>query len=84
MKNTTLFLSVILALSAARGDAQVTKPEKGSRAERKVIDLRITPNPALPNVLLILEEHGDIERGSQGCGMGEQGERGSHHTWWSQ
>lgn len=53
MKNTTLFLSVILALSAARGDAQETKPEKGSRAERKVIDLRITPNPALPNVLLI-------------------------------
>lgn len=35
------------------GYAQAPKPEKGSAAEKKVVDLRFTPDPALPNVLLL-------------------------------
>lgn len=53
MKTAFLLLSTILGLGAVPVCAQDAKPEKGSRAERKVNDLRITPNAALPNVLLI-------------------------------
>ena len=52
MKCLLLFAAVIFApLSPAH--AQSPKAEKGSSAEKKVADLRITPNPTLPNVLLL-------------------------------
>lgn len=53
MKLLSVFLVIGFGLSAVSTQAQNTKPEKGSQAERKVVDLRITPNPALPNVLLL-------------------------------
>lgn len=50
-------LKPIVALAAiALAIFQTTataNPEKGSQAEKKVSDLRITPDPKLPNVLLI-------------------------------
>jgi acyl-CoA thioesterase-1 len=53
MKTAAFLFSTIICLIANPVCAQDAKPEKGSRAERKVNDLRITPDPALPNVLLI-------------------------------
>ncbi len=63
MKLPTLLLSALLTLGGLPALAQSAKPavpkapattaEKGSAAERKVTDLRITPDPKLPNVLLI-------------------------------
>ncbi len=53
MRIPSILLATTFALSTCFAHAQTTKPEKGSRAERKVADLRITPDPKLPNVLLL-------------------------------
>jgi acyl-CoA thioesterase-1 len=53
MRNASLLLAAIVALSTTFTQAQTATAEKGSRAERKVVDLRITPDPKLPNVLLL-------------------------------
>ncbi|MEI6713330.1 MAG: SGNH/GDSL hydrolase family protein [Verrucomicrobiota bacterium] len=52
MKSLPLLLATLVALPTLTL-AQTPKAEKGSIAEKKVADLRITPNPALPNVLLL-------------------------------
>jgi lysophospholipase L1-like esterase len=58
LTHTLLFATFALSTGFAMAQATATKPatakpEKGSRAERKVVDLRITPDPKLPNVLLL-------------------------------
>lgn len=55
MKLTAILPLAAYTLSASLAMAQATaaKPENGSQAEKKVSDLRITPVPKLPNVLLI-------------------------------
>ncbi len=52
MKSPALLLAILVVLSTFT-NAQTPKAEKGSIAEKKVVDLRITPNPALPSVLLL-------------------------------
>lgn len=63
MRLTPYLLAGLLALTTFAAHGQAAKPdaptpptakaEKGSAAERKVNDLRIVPDPKLPNVLLI-------------------------------
>jgi len=52
MKLLPLLLATLVALPTLTL-GQTPKAEKGSIAEKKVADLRITPNPTLPNVLLL-------------------------------
>lgn len=53
MKIHSVILILICGLAPALTHAQQAEPEKGSRAEHKVQDLRFTPDPKLPNVLLL-------------------------------
>ena len=53
MKSPALLLTAFIAFSSVLAQGQTSTPEKGSIAERKVVDLRFTPDPSLPNVLLL-------------------------------
>lgn len=53
MRFHTIILTLVFGLGSTFTQAQKAAPEKGSRAELKVMDLRFTPDPKLPNVLLL-------------------------------
>ncbi len=53
MKLPHLLAVLIFSFSALISHGQAPKAEKGSAAEKKVTDLRITPDPKLPNILLL-------------------------------
>jgi acyl-CoA thioesterase-1 len=53
LRGTTFAVLCCLAITCVHGAAPAGTPETGSRAEKRKDDLRFTPDPALPNVLIL-------------------------------